>query len=121
MHSWALVKDGIVAQRAYDYMQGSNFGVSEDTQLRMLGIVKAVLARLNSEDDIFAFGHDVMRARWRRMNAAVSRSRRISLQKVPPGYCTYFKRIREPSPGELLHFLLEAHSILRPILSLLQP
>ncbi|XP_062206700.1 alliin lyase-like [Phragmites australis] len=96
---WALIRDEKVAKRAYEYVQSSTFGASRDTQLRMLRIVKAILANLHGKDDIFAFGHDVMRARWRRLNAVVSRSRRISLQKIPPQYCTYFKRIREPSPA----------------------
>jgi hypothetical protein len=91
-----------VAERATKYVQDSIMGASRDTQLRMLRIVKFMLANLHGEDDIFAFGHGVMRNRWRRLNAVVSRSRRISLQKMVPEYCTYFKRIREPSPGEPL-------------------
>ncbi|KAK3161770.1 hypothetical protein QOZ80_1BG0081180 [Eleusine coracana subsp. coracana] len=97
---WALIRDARVAKRAYDYLEQTSYGVSRDTQLRMLGIVKIVLANLNVVDkDIFAFGHDVMRTRWRRLNAAVSRSRRFSLQKIRPQYCTYFKRVRAPSPA----------------------
>ncbi|GJN17869.1 hypothetical protein PR202_gb04972 [Eleusine coracana subsp. coracana] len=96
---WALIRDEKVAKRAYEYVQSNTMGASRDTQLRMLGIIKVMLANLHGEDDIFAFGHDVMRSRWRRLNAVVSRSRRISLQKIPPQYCKYFKRIREPSPA----------------------
>lgn len=96
---WALIRDENVAKRANDYVQNSIMGASRDTQLRMLGIVKIMLANLHGKEDIFAFGHDVMRTRWRRLNAVVSRSRRISLQRMAPEYCTYFKRIREPSPG----------------------
>ncbi|KAF8696237.1 hypothetical protein HU200_037138 [Digitaria exilis] len=97
---WALIRDEKVAKRALKYVSDSIMGASRDTQLRMLGIVKAMLANLHSKDDIFAFGHDVMRTRWRKLNAVVSRSRRISLQKIPPHqYCTYFKRTREPSPA----------------------
>ena len=89
-----------MAQRALDYLSNSNMGASRDTQLRMLGIVRFMLANLHGEDDIFGFGHDVMRSRWLRLSAVVSRSRRISLQKIMPQYCTYFNRVREPSPGE---------------------
>uniref|UniRef100_A0A0A9DKG1 Alliinase C-terminal domain-containing protein n=1 Tax=Arundo donax TaxID=35708 RepID=A0A0A9DKG1_ARUDO len=96
---WALIRDENVAQRAYDYVQMSIMGASRDTQLRMLKIVKVMLANLHGEDDIFTFGYNVMRSRWRRLNAVVSRSRRISLQKIPSEYCTYFKRVREPSPA----------------------
>jgi hypothetical protein len=88
-----------VAKRAYDYVSGSIMGASRDAQLRLLKIMKVMLANLHTEQDIFAFGHDVMRSRWRRLNDIVSRSRRFSLQKISPQYCTYFKRIREPSPG----------------------
>ncbi|KAF8678502.1 hypothetical protein HU200_046256 [Digitaria exilis] len=96
---WALIKDENVAKRAKDYVQNSIMGASRDTQLRMLGTMKAMLANLHTEEDIFAFGHDAMRTRWLKLNAIVSRSRRISLQKIQPQYCTYFQRIREPSPA----------------------
>lgn len=97
---WALIRDEKVAKKAYDYVLMSIMGASRDTQLRMLKIIKVILANLHGKDDIFAFGYDVMRSKWRRLNTVASRSRRISLQKIPPQYCTYFKKIREPSPGE---------------------
>uniref|UniRef100_A0ACD5W0Z7 Uncharacterized protein n=1 Tax=Avena sativa TaxID=4498 RepID=A0ACD5W0Z7_AVESA len=96
---WALIRDEKVAQRAKDYIMQNTMGASRDTQLRMLTIINAILANLHGEEDIFAFGQDVMTAKWRRLNAVVSRSRRISLQKIPPQYCTYFGNIREPSPA----------------------
>ncbi|CAO2183062.1 unnamed protein product [Urochloa humidicola] len=96
---WALIRDGNVAKKAYSYLQESTMGASRDTQLRILGIVKVMLANLHGEEDIFAFGHDVMRTRWRRLSAVVARSSRISLQKMAPEYCTYFNRVREPSPA----------------------
>ncbi|TVU06433.1 hypothetical protein EJB05_49649, partial [Eragrostis curvula] len=96
---WALIRDENVAERANDYVQESTMGASRDSQLRMLVVIKAILANLHGKEDIFAFGHDVMSTRWRRLNAVVSRSRRISLQKIPPQYCTYFKRTRAPSPA----------------------
>lgn len=99
-HRWALIRDEKVAKKANDYVQMSTMGASRDTQLRMLKIIKVMLANLHSRDDIFGFGHDVLRSKWRRLNSVVSPSRRISLQKIPPQYCTYFKKIREPSPGE---------------------
>ncbi|KAK3165277.1 hypothetical protein QOZ80_1AG0031190 [Eleusine coracana subsp. coracana] len=94
---WALTRDEKVAKRAYGYVQSNTMGASRDTQLRMLGVVKVMLANLHGDEDIFAFGHDVMRSRWRRLSAVVSRSRRVSLQEIPPQFCNYFKRIREPS------------------------
>jgi hypothetical protein len=56
---------------------------------------KVMLATLRGEEDIFAFGHCVMRTRWRRLNAVVSQSRRISLHKMAPAYCTDFKRVTD--------------------------
>ncbi|KAK3118934.1 hypothetical protein QOZ80_9BG0710900 [Eleusine coracana subsp. coracana] len=96
---WALIRDKNVAKRAYEYVQNSSLGASQDTQLRMLKIVKVILANLRGEEDMLAFGHDVLRTRWRRLSDIVSRSRRISLQEIHPQYCTYFNRVREPSPA----------------------
>ncbi|CAM0909622.1 unnamed protein product [Alopecurus aequalis] len=96
---WALIRDEKVAQRVNDYIMQNTMGASRDTQLRMLNIFKVILANLQSKEDIFAFGRDVMATKWRKLNAAVSRSRRISLQNIPPEYCTYFDGIREPSPA----------------------
>ncbi|GJN04565.1 hypothetical protein PR202_ga22126 [Eleusine coracana subsp. coracana] len=96
---WALIRDENVARRAYEYVQNSSLGASQDTQLRMLRIVKVILANLRGEEDMLAFGHDVLRTRWRRLSDIVSRSRRISLQEIHPQYCTYFNRVREPSPA----------------------
>lgn len=96
---WALIRDEKVAKRADTYIQQSTLGGSRDTQLRMLKIIKLMLANLHGEEDIFRFGHDVMRAKWQKLNAVVSRSRRFSLQTIPPQYCTYFNKTREPSPA----------------------
>jgi hypothetical protein len=100
LRRWALIRDEKVAKRALSYVEQSIMGASRDTQLRMLKILKVILANLHGKEDIFAFGYDVMSSRWRRLNAVVSRSTRISLQKMPPQYCTYFNRIKEPSPGD---------------------
>ncbi|EMS62345.1 Alliin lyase 1 [Triticum urartu] len=96
---WALIRDEKVAKRVNDYIMQNTMGASRDTQLRMLAIFKTILANLHGKEDIFAFGHDVMTAKWRKLSAVVSRSRRISLQNIPPQYCTYFDKIREPSPA----------------------
>ncbi|XP_040381531.1 LOW QUALITY PROTEIN: tryptophan aminotransferase-related protein 4-like [Oryza brachyantha] len=96
---WALVRDENVAKRAISYSRQSTYGVSRDTQLRMLKILKVIMANLQGKDDIFAFGYDVMVSRWRTLNAVVSRSTRITLQKIRPQYCPYFKKTKEPSPA----------------------
>ncbi|KAG8055627.1 hypothetical protein GUJ93_ZPchr0001g32220 [Zizania palustris] len=96
---WALIRDENVARRAAQYIRTSTIGGSRETQLRILKLLKVILSNLHGAEDIFAFGYNVMRSRWHRLNAVVSRSTRISLQKIPPGYCTYLKRIKEPSPA----------------------
>ncbi|GJM93325.1 hypothetical protein PR202_ga09872 [Eleusine coracana subsp. coracana] len=102
---WALIRDEKVAKRTYEYVQSNIMGASRGWAADAAdggyqGRPCSPTTCSHGEDDIFAFGHDVMRSRWRRLNAVVSRSRRrISLHKVPPQYCTYFKRIREPSPA----------------------
>ncbi|GJN17867.1 hypothetical protein PR202_gb04970 [Eleusine coracana subsp. coracana] len=112
---WALIRDEKVAKRAYSYVSESIMGASRDTQMRMLKIIKVILANLRTEEDIFAFGHDVMRSRWRRLNAIVSRSRRVSLQKIPPQYCTLcMGQVREGRDEDCYEALLKANIITRP-------
>ncbi|CAL4947758.1 unnamed protein product [Urochloa decumbens] len=108
---WALIRDENVAKKASEYVHDSVLGMSRDTQLRMLGIVKAMLANLHGKEDIFAFGHDVMRTRWRRLSAVVSRSRRISLQTR-----TRWRRVkceREDEDKDCYEALLKANIITR--------
>jgi hypothetical protein len=57
---WALIRDGDVARRVKEYVEESSLGESRDTQLRMLRIVKVVLANLRGEDDMFAVAGDEM-------------------------------------------------------------
>ncbi|CAM0909623.1 unnamed protein product [Alopecurus aequalis] len=96
---WALIRDEKVAQRVNYYITMNTIGTSHDSQLRMLKIIKVILANLGSKEDIFALGRDVMTNKWRKLNAVVSCSRRISLQKILPHYCTYFNVNRDPSPA----------------------
>jgi len=56
MYRWALVRDEKVAKRAYEYVQNSIMGASRDTQLRMLGIVKVMLANLHGRRTSSASG-----------------------------------------------------------------
>jgi Allinase len=73
--------------------------MSRDTQMRMLKIVKVILANIGRDDDIFKFGFNKMKKRWQRLNELVNSSSRFSLQQISPQYCTYFEKIRDPSPG----------------------
>lgn len=81
-------------------MQVNTMGVSRDTQLRVLKLIKVMLAEMRGEGGIFEFGHKTMAERWSKLSKVISSSNRFSLQQLSPQYCTYFKKIRCPSPGE---------------------
>ena len=51
-----MIRDEKVAKRAYEYVQNSIMGASRDTQLRMLGIVKVMLANLHGRRTSSASG-----------------------------------------------------------------
>ncbi|KAJ0985580.1 hypothetical protein J5N97_003936 [Dioscorea zingiberensis] len=96
---WALIKDESVYNATVTYMEMNTMGASRDTQLRMLKLYKAMLAEIQREGDIFAFGYKTMRERWSKLNQVVSRSKRFSLQKMTSQYCNYFNTTRDPSPA----------------------
>ncbi|KAI3919887.1 hypothetical protein MKW98_001143 [Papaver atlanticum] len=93
---WALIKDQGVYERFLDYMSLNSFGVSRDTQLRTLKLLKVVLG---TGKELFEFGHGTTRTRWESLNKVVSASKRFSLQKLISRYCTYFQNITVPSPA----------------------
>lgn len=97
LYSWAIIKDKVIYQRMVTYIALNTMGVSRDTQLRALKLLKVVLA--TGGRGIFEFGHETMRKRWEKMNKLISASKRFSLQKVMPEYCNYFQKIRGASPG----------------------
>ncbi|XP_072968207.1 alliin lyase [Typha angustifolia] len=96
---WALIRDQKVYNKVREYMQMNTMGVSRDTQLRILKLMKVILAEKEGGEDIFKFGFRTLTERWRKLNDVISSSNRFSLQKISPQYCTYFKRIRDPSPA----------------------
>lgn len=96
---WALIKDEGVYQKATRYMQINTMGVSRDTQLRVLKLIKVMLAEMRGEGGIFEFGYKTTAERWSKLSKVVSSSNRFSLQQLSPQYCTYFKKIRGPSPA----------------------
>ncbi|MCL7042726.1 hypothetical protein MKW94_001722 [Papaver nudicaule] len=93
---WALIKDQGVYERFINYMTLNSFGVSRDTQLRTLKLLKVVLG---SGKELFDFGHRTTRTRWESLNKVISASRRFSLQKLIPQYSTYFQNFTAPSPA----------------------
>ncbi|KAJ6399139.1 hypothetical protein OIU77_019815 [Salix suchowensis] len=94
---WAIVKDEAIYQRMSTYLALNTMGVSRDSQLRSLKLLKAVLA--GGGRDIFEFGHETMKKRWEKLNKVISMSKRFSLQKLAPKYCTYFQKISGVSPA----------------------
>lgn len=102
--SWAIIKDEAVYNRMVDYISKSVIGVSRDTQLRALQLIKVTLEGNGRE--IFEFAYGTMRQRWEKLSQVLSKSKRFSLQQIPPLYCTFFQRVRGPSPGKKLSYNL---------------
>ena len=80
------------------YLQLNTIGVSRDVQLRALKLLDVIVEGDGKE--IFQFAYSTMRDRWIRLKQVISESKRFSLQKLSPQYCTFFKRVRDPSPGK---------------------
>ncbi|KAI3914297.1 hypothetical protein MKW92_037375 [Papaver armeniacum] len=93
---WALIKDQLVYEKFLNYMLLNSMGVSRDTQLRALKLLKVLLG---DGKEFFEFGHRTTRTRWESLNKVISTSKRFSLQKLIPGYSTYFRNITAPSPA----------------------
>ncbi|XP_021806747.1 tryptophan aminotransferase-related protein 4-like isoform X2 [Prunus avium] len=94
---WAVIKNESVYQKMTEYMSSSSMGVSRDAQLRALKLINVVLETRGKQ--IFEFGYHTMRNRWESLSKTLSLSNRFSLQKLGPRYCTYFQKIRGPSPA----------------------
>uniref|UniRef100_F6H6R2 Alliinase C-terminal domain-containing protein n=1 Tax=Vitis vinifera TaxID=29760 RepID=F6H6R2_VITVI len=94
---WALIKDEALYQRMSTYVKMNILGVSKDTQLRALKLLKVALE--GSGKEIFEFGYTAMKERWERLSNALSESKRFSIQEIAPQYCTFFKTVRGPSPA----------------------
>ncbi|CAL0328560.1 unnamed protein product [Lupinus luteus] len=94
---WAIIKDEEVYLKMLTYVQLNTMGISREAQLRALKLLDVVLEREGRE--IFEFGYKIMRDRWMRLKKVLSKSTRFSLQKLSPQYCSFFKRVRDPSPA----------------------
>lgn len=97
---WAIIKDEAVYQRMTTYMMLNTAGVSRDSQLRALKLLKVVLQGRGRE--IFEFGYESMRDRWENLINTLLASKRFSLQKIEPQFCSFFQKVRAPSPGNML-------------------
>ncbi|KAG4939507.1 hypothetical protein JHK86_045648 [Glycine max] len=94
---WAIIKDEAVYQTMLTYLQLNTFGVSRDAQLRALKLLDVVLEGDGKE--LFQFAYSTLKDRWRRLKQIISESKRFSLQNLSPQYCTFFKRVKDPSPA----------------------
>ncbi|XP_022773445.1 tryptophan aminotransferase-related protein 4-like [Durio zibethinus] len=93
---WAVIKDETVFNRMIAHMELNSMGVSKDSQLRTFKLLKAAL---EEGTEIFDFAYQTMKTRWERLIETLSLSNRFSLQKIDPQYCTFYNKVREPSPA----------------------
>ncbi|KAK3019472.1 hypothetical protein RJ639_005156 [Escallonia herrerae] len=63
---------------------------------QLLKLLKVVLEGEGRE--IFGFAHKTMSDRWEKLSEALSSSKRFSIQDLAPQYCSFFQRVRGPSP-----------------------
>lgn len=91
-----MVKDEAVYERMKSYLTLSSMGVSRDTQLRVLQLLKVVVG--DGGEGIFHFGYETMKKRWEILNKIFSMSMRFSLETIEPEYCNYFKKRRDFTP-----------------------
>ncbi|XP_042013529.1 tryptophan aminotransferase-related protein 3-like [Salvia splendens] len=94
---WALVKDVEVYYNMMAYIIAAEMGISRETQLRALQLMKAILRGDGKE--IFDYAFEKMSDRWGKLSRIFSKSKRFSIQEIPPLYCNFFDKVRGPSPG----------------------
>ncbi|KAL5173567.1 Chlorophyll a-b binding protein, chloroplastic [Glycine soja] len=94
---WAIIKDEAVYQKMMIYLRLSTIGVSRDVQLRVLKLLD--MATEGDGKEIFQFTYSTMNDHWIRLKQIIYKSKRFSLQKLSPQYCTFFKSVRDPSPA----------------------
>lgn len=87
-----MIKDEALYQRMVTFVGLNTMGVSRDTQLRVLKILKVVLNEGGGRE-IFQFGYSTMKDRWEKLSKTISKSKRFSVQEIEPQYCTFFQKI----------------------------
>ncbi|XP_028789728.1 tryptophan aminotransferase-related protein 4-like [Neltuma alba] len=95
---WAIVKDEAVYRKMLTYIELTAFGVSRETQLRVLKLLKVLLHNGNGKE-MSEFGHNIMRSRWMKLSQTMSQSTRFSIQQLEPQYCSFFHQLRTPYPA----------------------
>ncbi|KAM3760020.1 hypothetical protein ACB098_01G163000 [Castanea mollissima] len=94
---WAIIKDEAVYQRMLTYMSLSTYGVSRETQLRVLKLLKVVIEGKGRE--MYEFGYKTMKTRWDQLSKSVSMSKRFSIQDLETHYCSFSGKVKKSSPA----------------------
>ncbi|WVZ14641.1 hypothetical protein V8G54_012207 [Vigna mungo] len=94
---WAIIKDEAVYKRMLTYMDLSTYGVSRETQLRVLKLLKVALS--GNGRAMYEFGYSTMKNRWTKLSKVLSQSKRFSTQNLKPRYCSFSQQFRTPSPA----------------------
>ncbi|XP_027925113.1 tryptophan aminotransferase-related protein 4-like [Vigna unguiculata] len=94
---WAIIKDEAVYKRMLKYMDLSTYGVSRETQLRVLKLLKVALS--GNGRAMYEFGYNTMRNRWTKLSKVLSQSKRFSTQNLKPQHCSFSQHVRTPSPA----------------------
>lgn len=97
------MKDVKVYRRMMEFIDLAEMGISKDVQLRALTLLKVVAQ--GDGKQIFNFAQQILRDHWEKLSHIFSLTKHFSLQTIPPQYCTFLERTREPSPGDF-SFLL---------------
>ncbi|KAL3617739.1 hypothetical protein CASFOL_038060 [Castilleja foliolosa] len=93
-----LVKDRQTYENMLQYLGLAEIGISRDTQLRALQILKTLLK--GDGKQILQFAYKTMSHRWDKLNDVISSSfNHFTIQEISPRFCNFFKQIRGPSPA----------------------
>ncbi|KAJ0873800.1 putative alliinase, pyridoxal phosphate-dependent transferase, major domain-containing protein [Helianthus annuus] len=94
---WAIIKDKVLYDKVLNYIYLANAGISKDTQLRVLKVLKVAMKA--DGKPFFEFAYNQMSDRWNRLTSVFSKSTRFSIQPRHPLHCNFFHQTRQPSPA----------------------
>ncbi|KAM0063084.1 putative alliinase, pyridoxal phosphate-dependent transferase, major domain-containing protein [Helianthus debilis subsp. tardiflorus] len=97
IYRWAIIKDKDVYEKVLNYIYLANAGISKDTQLRVLKVLKVAMKA--DGKPFFGFAYNQMSDRWNRLTSVFSKSTRFSIQPRHPLHCNFFHQTRQPSPA----------------------
>ncbi|XP_071736432.1 tryptophan aminotransferase-related protein 4-like [Rutidosis leptorrhynchoides] len=94
---WAIIKDKDVYDQFLNYIMMADMGISKDSQVRGLKILKVAIE--GDGKPLFKFAYDKMKDRWERLTFVFNKSTRFSIQQRHPLYCNFFNETRLPTPA----------------------